>query len=106
MSSSAPKAPHHPNREGNLPLRIAFIGVKAALHGHDRHALQHAADELTRVAHRGRPRKVGNGRVVERRFGLDLPGDASQSGAQDNAGKGALSPVGMDHLRGLGDLRG
>jgi len=72
---------HHPNRERKLPLRIAFIGVKASLHGHDRHAFEHSTDELARVAHRCRPGKVRNGRVIERRFGLDLSGDTPQAGA-------------------------
>ena len=100
------QGPHHADRKGDLPLRIALVGVEAAFHRHDRHALQRAADELARVADGGGPRKVRNRGVVERRLGLDLAGEASQAGAQDDSGMGLPAPMGVDHVGGLGDLGG
>ena len=101
-----PQGPHHADGKGDLPLRVALVGVKSALHGHHRHALQQAADELARVADRRGPREVRDGGVVERRLGLDLAGHAAQAGAQHDPRIGLLAPMGVNDVGGLGDLGG
>ncbi len=100
------QGPHHADRKGDLPLRVALVGVEPALHRHHRHALQHAADELAGVADGSGLREVRDRGVIERGLGLDLAGEAAQAGAQNDPGIGPVAPMGMDDVGGLGDLRG
>ena len=74
---------HHPDRERDLPGRIALVQVKPPLHRHDRVAGQLAADQLPLVALDGRLGEKGDFGVGDRRLGLDLAGQCTQAGAQD-----------------------
>ena len=98
------EGPHHADRESDLPLGIALIGVEAALHRHHRQPLQHAADKLAGMADRSGTRKVRNRGVIEGCLGLDLAGHAAEARAKDDSGMGSAAPMAADYIGSLGDL--
>ena len=84
---------HHPDREGDLPGRIAFVEVEPPLHRHDRVPGQLPADELPLVALDRRPREMGDLGVGDRGLGLDLAGQGAEARAQDDARRAARRPI-------------
>ena len=76
---------HHPDREGDLPGRVALVQVEPPLHRHDRVPGQRAADELPLVALDRRPREIRDLGVGDRGLGLDLARQGAQARAQDDA---------------------
>ena len=105
--SGSTQRPHHADRERDLLLGIAFVGVEAAVHPHDRQATQQAAHQSGR---RGRwPWIAGNGGL--RRKGAEKAvsiwsAQAAQPGAQHDPGERLLVPLGPDDVRSLGNFGG
>src|SRR5262249_35460413 len=87
-----------------LQRRVAFVGMAAALHGHDGPARQPAADQLALVRRRLRRRKVRNVAVRDRGLALDLLDQPAEPRAQDDTDLRRPLPARPHRLRRLPDL--
>jgi hypothetical protein len=78
--------------------------VKASFHRDDRQAGQTPADELSAMTgHRG-AREVRNAVVLDRGRGFDLPREAAEARAEDDAGARGFASLATDEIGGGLDL--
>ncbi len=101
-----PQGLHHAHREGDLPVRVALVGMETPLHGHHGDPLHLAAQQPPGVGDRRRAGEMGDRFVLERGLGVDLPGQTAEAGPQDDPGVRPPLPVLADRGDGLLDLGG
>ena len=95
---------HHAHRQRDLPGGIAFVEMKAALHGNHGQTGQRAAHQLAFVADGGRDGKVRDFFVRNVDGRLDRRGQIAQTGAEDDAGARFGRPAFLDEGGGFGDF--
>ncbi len=90
---------HHPDRERHLLKAIAFVAVKAALHGDDGEPRQLAEQQASAVALDGRDREVGDLLVRDDGFGLDFLRQGTETRTQDEGEPGLEAGTGPNRTR-------
>jgi hypothetical protein len=91
---------HHAHRQRHLLHGVAFVEVKAPLHGADGDAGQFADHQATRVPGDGAHREVRN-RGVGNHVGVgNLLGQAAQPAAEDQPDRGCVAGAAADKVGG------
>ena len=75
--------------------------MESTFHREHRYAADRTSDESTRVAGCRSLVKVGYFAIIDIGLDINLSGEATEPGPQDDAGAGSARPAGADLSRGL-----